>query len=410
MHDIAASFEDGETVFLAGSSGECIELSDVLGAAASIVADAHFVTTFVPGVNGRCIVRPGHRSRVATFFMQPGLRAAQSEGRVEFRPISYFSIHRFLCDPTTSIRTAVVQVAPPDRLGQCSLGPSVEFMPSVLARAERVFGVINPSVPYLRGSATIPMERFELIARSNAPLATYDAGKDTSATAQLAENLATLIPSRSTLQIGLGKVPSQLLRKLCERRELSLHTGMISDAVLQLAEAGALRDRQPIRTTVALGGADFYARLGRLRGLSFAEVGSTHSPRTLSKIAQLRAVNSALQVDLLGQVNAEMLDGEYVSGPGGLPDFARAAHQNPDGLSIIALNSTDGTGKMSRIVSRLGTDATVTVPQYDVDAVVTEYGVALLRGQPLYERARRLCAVAHPDHRASLEAAAKAWL
>jgi acyl-CoA hydrolase len=121
-------------------------------------------------------------------------------------------------------------------------------------------------------------------------------------------------------------------------------------------------------------------------------------------------VNSALQVDLVGQVNAEMLDGQYVSGPGGLPEFARAAHLDPEGLSIIALNATGGGGRLSRIVPRLGEDAVISVPQYDVDAVVTEYGVAILRGQSLEERARRLCAVAHPEHRAALAKASRALL
>jgi acyl-CoA hydrolase len=403
---MAASFEDGERVYLAGSSGECTELTARLSDPASQVADAYFITSFVPGVNGRCLARPGYGSRVAAFFMQPCLRAAHAEGRVDFRPLSYFGIHRFLSDPATMVHTAVVQVAPPDERHQCSLGPAVEFMPSVLTSASRVFGVINPNVPRLQGAPSLPLDRFEAIAHSSAPLATYDVGKPSPAVGALVEHLATLIPSGSTLQTGLGKVPSQLLRALGARRDLTLHTGMISDAVLELADSGALRAEPSICTGVAIGSTDFYSRLAAMRGLSLAEVGYTHSPQTLSRISGLRAVNSALQVDLLGQVNAEMLDGQYVGGPGGLPDFARAAHLDPQGLSIIALNATDGSGRLSRIVPRLGEDAVISVPQYDVDAVVTEYGVALLRGQSLGERARRLCAIAHPDHRAALIKAA----
>jgi acyl-CoA hydrolase len=405
IEQMAATFADGERVYLAGSSGECTDLSDLLAQLDCKVADAHFITSFVPGINSRCLARPGHASRTSTFFMQPSLRAAHAEGRVDFRPLSYFGIHRFLTDPATTIDTAVVQVAPPDPRDQCSLGPAVEFMPSVLARASRVFGVINPNVPRLPGSPSVPMERFAAISHCGAPLATYEVGKPSPAAGALVEHLATLIPSGSALQVGLGKVPSQLLRALGARRNLTLHSGMISDAALDLADCGALCAEPAIRTGVAIGSAAFYARLAAQPGLSFAEVGFTHSPQTLSRISGLRAVNSALQVDLLGQVNAEMLDGQYVSGPGGLPDFARGAHLDPEGLSIIALNATDGSGRLSRIVPRLGADAVISVPQYDVDAVVTEYGVALLRGQSLDERARRLCAIAHPDHRAELNKA-----
>ena len=408
IEQMATSFEDGERVYLAGSSGECKDLSALLTQPDCKVADAHFITSFVPGINSRCLARPGRRSRVATFFMQPSLRAAHAEGRVDFRPISYFGIHRLLTDQATTIDTAVVQVAPPDTRDQCSLGPAIEFMPSVLTRASRVFGVINPNVPRLPGSPSVPLERFEAISRSSSPLATYEVGKPSPAAGELVEHLATLIPSGSTVQVGLGKIPAQLLRVLGARRDLSLHSGLISDAVLELADFGALRAEPAICTGVAIGSAAFYARLAAQRGLSFAEVGFTHSPQTLSRISGLRAVNSALQLDLFGQVNAEMLDGQYVSGPGGLPDFARAAHLDPEGLSIIALHATDGSGSLSRIVPRLGVDAVISVPQYDVDAVVTEYGVALLRGQSLGERARRLCAIAHPDHRAELIKASRA--
>jgi acyl-CoA hydrolase len=300
-----------------------------------------------------------------------------------------------------------VQVAPPDRHGRCSLGPAVEFMPSVIAHATRVFGVINPSVPRLRGSVDVPLERFERIAYSKAPLASYDVGAVSDSSQRLVEHLAKLIPSGATLQVGLGKIPSQLLHALCAHRALSLHTGMISDAVLQLSASGALREHRPICTAVALGTADFYAHLAALRGLSFSEVGFTHAPQTLCKVHRLHAVNSALEVDLLGQVNAEMLDGRYISGPGGLPDFARAAHFDPEGLSIIALNATDHRGIRSRIVSRLPAGTPVSVPQHDIDAVVTEYGVAMLRGQPGDVRASRLCAIAHPDHRPSLQQAVR---
>jgi acyl-CoA hydrolase len=407
MEKMATLFEPQEIVYLAGSSGEPTELSSLLADADAKIADATFLTSFVPGINARCLARPGHRSRVAIFFMQPAFRAASAEGRVDFRPMSYFGIHRYLTDRATRIDTAVVQVAPPDRHGLCSMGPAVEFMPSVISRATRLFGVINSSVSRLRGSVDVPFERFQRVAYSSAPLATYEVGAASASSQQLVEHLAKLIPSGATLQVGLGKIPSQLLRALSGHRALNLHTGMISDAVLGLSASGALRRHRPICTGVALGTADFYARLGGMRGLALAEVGFTHAPQTLGKLRRLYAVNSALEVDLLGQANAEMLDGSYISGPGGLPDFARAAHLDSEGLSIIALNATGHRAATSRIVPRLAPGTPVSVPQHDVDAVVTEYGVAMLRGQSLHERAHRLCAIAHPDHRRTLQQAVR---
>jgi 4-hydroxybutyrate CoA-transferase len=402
---LAASFQDDEVVYLAGSSGESLELTSALTDPGVAVARALFVTSFVPGINTTCLARPGNGSRMAVFFMQRSLNAALAQGRVDFRSLSYFGIHRYLTDPATRIDTAVIQVAPPDDHGSCSLGPAVEFMPSIMARVRRIIGIVNPNVPVLPGSASIPMDAFAAVARSTAPLATYDVGAATAG--PLVAHLAPLIPDGATLQIGLGKIPAQLLNALGQRRNLKLHTGMIGDAALNLLAAGALCNGESIVTGVAVGSSRLYEQLARVRGLKFAEVGFTHAPQTLARASRFHAVNSALEIDLLGQVNAETLGGRYVSGPGGLPDFARAAHLDPEGSSIIAMNATDATGAASRIVAKFAEGTPVTVPQHDVDAVVTEYGVAMLRGQSMDERARRLCAVAHPSHRHLLQRAAR---
>jgi len=276
-------------------------------------------------------------------------------------------------------------------------------MPGVIARAARVVGIINPAMPSLSDSASISMDCLHSVSYSNIPLAVYDVGRPSAQAQQIVEYLVPLIPDGATVQIGLGKVPAQLVRALAVRRGLALHTGMISDAVLELAAAGALRKESSIVTTVAVGRGEFYSRLAELRGLTITDVRVTHSPQTLATLRRFHAVNSALEVDLLGQVNAEYMDGRYVSGPGGLPDFAHAAHADQEGLSIVALNSTDASGATSRLVSRLGIGAPVTLAQHEVDAVVTEYGVAMLRGQSVEERARRLCAIAHPRHRPALQ-------
>jgi acyl-CoA hydrolase len=410
MAELAASFEDGEVVYLGGSCGEPTELSAMLADPAVKVADAHYVTSFVPGINATCLARPKCGSRMSVFFMQRSFNAALAGGRIEFRSLSYFGIHRYLSDVKTRLDTAIVQVAPPDARGICSLGPAVEFMPTVLSRAARVVGIINPNVPRLRNSPGVSMDRFCAIAHSTAALPTYEVGPASNAAARVVSQLAPLIPHGATVQIGLGKIPSQLLEALTDHREMALHTGMLSDATVRLAQAGALRRHKPLVTAVAVGSEEFYGRLEHLAGLELAEVGHTHSPLTLAGLPRFHAVNSALEVDLLGQVNAESLGGRYISGPGGLSDFAHAAHADAEGLSIVALSATDGAGTTSRIVAQLAPGVPVSLPQHDVDVVVTEYGTALLCGQPVDERARRLCAIAHPDHRPALQSAARGLL
>jgi acyl-CoA hydrolase len=238
--------------------------------------------------------------------------------------------------------------------------------------------------------------------RSAAPLATYDAGAVNSSSAQIAANIAEIIPDGASIQIGLGKVPSQLLLALRSHRNLGIHGGMLSDSIVELAEAGALAPDQPLITGIIVGLESFYARAAAMADLQLAPVSHTHNPQVLAGVSRLHSVNSAIEVDLVGQVNAEMQSGKYVSGPGGGPDFAAAAHRQQDGLSIIALPATDSSGRVSRIVAQFTVGTPVAIPQHDVDVVVTEHGVAMLRGQDLNSRIKRLIAVAHPDHRSRL--------
>jgi acyl-CoA hydrolase len=400
--ELARRLSPRETVFIAGSAGEPIEFTSLLERDASMAPAVRFVTSFIPGINARDLTQTSPERRMAVFFLSATHAAARLAGRIEFFPWSYASIQQHLAGPRASIDTVIVQVGVPDAHGQCSLGPAVEFMPGLLRRVSRVLAVVNPNVPDLPGSPRVPIERFECYADSTAPLAEYSAGEANAASNQIAEHLLPLIPSGCTLQIGLGKVPSQLLRGVAGLRNVAFHSGMLSDSVLDVIAAGALRADDPLTTTVALGSAAFYQRLCTLPGLKLTGVEETHDAAVLARIPRLFAINSAVEVDLKGQVNAEALGGRYISGPGGLPDFAHAARRCPDGLSIIVLNSTDASGRQSRIVPALPVGAPVTVPQHDVDAVVTEWGVANLRGCDLDERARRLSAIAHPAHRAGL--------
>lgn len=407
---LAAELREDETVFIPGCAGEPQELTQLLVERPELAPRARFITSFVPGINGRNLADAGSTRRMRVFFMQPAFRAARTEGRIEFCPLSYYGVQQHLAHHDTRIDTTIVQVSEPDAQGLCSLGPMVEFMPTLLERGVRILAVVNPRVPQIAGSLQLPLDRCAMFARSTAPLAEYDAGASNPVTDRIVARLAELIPNGAAVQVGIGKVPAQLLPALHAHRDLAFHSGMLSDALLDLPASGCLRKGSVLTAAVVVGSARLYENLARVGDLRIAAVAHTHDPQVMANVPRLFAINSALEVDLLGQVNAEMLGGRYVSGPGGLPDFAAAAHRNPEGLSIIALPSTDPKGRVSRIVAQFAAGTPVGVPQHDVDAVVTEHGVALLRGLDLDERLRRMIAVAHPDHRAVLDEAARRML
>ena len=404
--DLAASLAAGETVFIAGCAGEPVELTQLLQSEPSLATGVRFIASFVAGINTRNIVAAETR-RLRVFFMQPEYRAARAQNRVEFSPLSYYGVQQYLAHPDTALDAAIVQVSEPDEHGAYSLGPSAEFMPTVLQRARRVLGIVNPRIPRLAGAMQIPRSRFAMLARSEVPLPTYDAGASNEATERIVSFLLPLIPSGATLQVGLGKVPNQLMPALASRRDLRLHSGMLSDSMLPLLDAGALDPQAPIVAGVIVGSEALYQRLPAISRLEVHGVEHTHAPAVLAATPRLHAINSAIEVDLAGAVNAEMLNGKHVSGPGGLPDFAHAASRQADGLSIIALNAIDASGKHSRIVAQFAAGTATSVPQHSVDVVVTEFGAAMLRGQDLDERRRRMAAIAHPDHRDALLAAAQ---
>ncbi|CAA0083933.1 acetyl-CoA hydrolase/transferase family protein [Zhongshania aliphaticivorans] len=402
IEQLIAHFKPGDTVFIPGSAGEPSELTEILVNQAELAPGVTFITSFVPGINTRNLCNAETDRKMAVFFMQGQFRSDYEKGAIKFRPISFKQIQQYLTADNTRIDWIVAQVAAPID-GQCSLGPHAEFLPSLLARDCKVLGVINANTPNVPSAPSIPLERFTATATSSAALESYDAGSSNEISEAIAKHIAALIPNGATLQIGLGKIPSQLLAALSEHRELGFHTGMLSDSVLPMASNGSLRKENALTTAVFVGSENLYQQLPTLNSLNIAGAEFTHDPAVLVNIPKLHSINSALEVDILGQVNAETLNNKYVSAPGGLPDFAAAASRQQDGLSIVALPSTDPSGKHSRITAKFRSGTPVSVPQFDVDYVVTEFGAAYLRGATPSERHERIIAIAHPDHREQLK-------
>lgn len=388
----------GFEVYAPGCAGHSLLFERWLREAPERSAGVRYSGVQIPTVN-RFVFADLHReTRQRGIFLSAELRAAWDDGRFDYLPISYSETWRWL-EQRATFDLALLQVAPPDANGRCSLGIGCDFSSAAWPRAKRVFAHINPLMPSTNGPS-IALSDIDAAVESAEPLLSVDAPAADATLDVLAAAVAELIEDGSTLQLGLGRLQSALLRALRDRRRLRVHAGMVSDGLLELTDSGALDEAADAVTAgVAIGSAVLYDRVAeRVR---FAPVGHTHAAAVLSTIHKLQAINSALEVDLLGQVNGECIGGRQFSGVGGLPDFLRGARASSGGRAIVALPSCTSRGQ-SRIVGQLA-PGPVSVARVDADWVVTEHGAADLRERSVDARARALIAIAAPDKREMLD-------
>jgi 4-hydroxybutyrate CoA-transferase len=396
----------GMTVFVQGASGEPSALLQALATAPEASDGVGYVGCFIPGVNRINPASFHPNARLTSFFVFGDIARSHAAGKVRLLPLHYSGIWDHLAG--LEIALALIQVTPPDRAGRCSLGVSVHFVPAVLERAKVIVAESNAAMPRPAHSYEVPYERLDYIVETDRPLVALDTGDLTPEVRRIGAHVAGLVDDGDTIQIGIGKVPAAVLRALWDRRGLGLHGGLVSDEVADLHDAGVItgarksRDAGTMICATALGSARVYDWAGRCPSLRFAPVSYTHDVRVLGDIDNFVAINSVLCVDLSGQGNAEMLDGLQVSGTGGLLDFVRGTRRSRGGRSILALPSTAGGGRSSRIVPRLGLGDIVSCPRADADIVVTEHGVARLRDKSVDERAEALIAIADPAFRNEL--------
>jgi acyl-CoA hydrolase len=401
---LSSLVQPGKLVYVPGASGAPLAFVSSLLQHPEHQKDLRVLTSYVPGINILDMDSMDASACVTGLFMHAGLRVAQHSGRYRCLPLSYAGFVRHVLDKIEPDLT-VIQLAPPDAQGNCSLGPAVEFMPSVLKKTRRVLGLINHQTPRIKGAVSIPYSQLNYVCEVDTPLPIYDT-ESSPITEAIARHIAPLVPDGSALQIGLGKVPMALSRLLCDRRMLRLHSGMLSDGLLDLARAGALDPDFAHSTCALVGSPELYRQMADFDQVQVLGCEITHDPRVLLALDDFVSVNSALEVDLFGQCNLEHAEGHAISGAGGAPDFARAARLSAGGRSIVALNATHHSGKGTRIVPCLNEKAITSISRIDVDHVVTEYGAANLSGASVHERARAIIAVAAPAFREELE---RAW-
>jgi acyl-CoA hydrolase len=384
----------GRTLVVA-CSGESLLLADAVMRAGDALGAMTFTGIFVPNLNTRTyLANPD--CRVETLFITPELKAAGAA--VSFFPLCYGDILTRL--RSVPIDAALFMVAPPDTDGLCSFGPIVDFLAELWPRIPVRIAHLNPLMPRTRGHAGIPFSELTAVIEGEQPLLGFTEPAADPVSRIIADRVAALIPDGATVQTGLGKIPTAVLRALTAHRDIRIHSGLIGDAVVDLAEAGALAPGCSIVGGVAIGSPRLYAAVSG-PAFTFTPVSNTHAPKVVAGIERFVAVNSAIEVDLFGQVYAEMTIHGLTSGPGGASDFARGAWCG-GGLRIIALPATAAGDTVSRIVAPNGGAGPVSLGRMDTDIVVTEHGAADLRGLPHRARADALIAIAAEHHRDTL--------
>jgi acyl-CoA hydrolase len=351
---------------------------------------------------------PGGVGLVSTVAMAPnaGLIAG---GRMELIGCHMSQLPWLITEGPLRADVALVLVSPPDADGYCSLGLQSDYGWHAVQTAPVVLAEVNDNVPVVAGDTRIHVSRFAYTVHTSRPLPRYQRAVPTSLDLRIAAHVARYIRDGSCLQIGFGKLGEAVLASVADRRDLGVHAGMVGDTILELARDGIITNkRKPDDTGLTVAGSvlgsDVAVRLAAADpALRIVSIGQTHDPGRIAAIPDYVCVNSALEVDLLGQVNVETAGGRYVGAVGGSVDFLRAALRSPGGRSVVALPAVTGRGK-SRIVPRV---ERVSALGTDVDVIATEHGVAEVRGVPAGERVRRIIEIAAPDQRAALRAAAE---
>ena len=333
-----------------------------------------------------------------------GLWKLDDLGRLGVIPCHYSALPTLFAAGTLPTDVALLHVTTPDKDGFCTLGLSADYAADALPLTSVLIAEMNPRLPVVPGAPRIHVDRFAAVVESDRPLWELPSRAPSTVDEKIATSVASLIEDGATLQIGVGSLPSAVFAALSGHKDLGLHTGLLTGDAVALVETGVLtgafKEADPgVHVTGSImGDADLYARVAD-SGVEVRPTSHTHSASVLSRFSRLVSVNSALEVDITGQIGAEYRHSTYYGAIGGQNDFCRAASAGT-GLSIIALRST---AKGESTIKAALENGAVTTSKADVDAVVTEHGIAHLRGADLAERARRLIAVAAPEHRETLE-------
>ncbi len=405
--DLSQYLKPGDRIVFGQACGEPTTLVEALVSQGAAIGNlsAFIATSF----SGLFTPETSDSFRLSSMGAIGALRTMTKAGKLDVVPVHVSQVGPLIAAGIIPCDVAMIQVSPADAQGNHSCGLISDYVRAAVDKARVVIAEVNEAVPFTHGE-TIPASAIDVAVKvSRAPVEVAPA-RIGEADEAIARHCAAYIGDGSVIQTGVGAVPDAILRLLHDRKDLGVHSGMLGDGLVDLFEAGVITNaRKEIDRGVTING----ALIGTRRLYDFADgnpairmtaTSYTHDAAVLGRLSRLVTINSALEVDLTGQVNAEQSGAAYMGGTGGQVDFVRAGARSPGGAALMVLGSTAKGGTISKIVPRLA--GPVTTARTEVDVIVTEFGAAELKGQTLAERTKRLIAIAHPDYREELDRAA----
>jgi len=406
--EAVARIRPGQRVFVGTGCAQPVELVRALARRSAELSDCEIVHLLTMGEAPYAERELSQFFRVNSFYVAENVREIIQEGLGDYTPVFLSDIPKLIRSGQVPLDVALIQVTPPDERGMCSLGISVDIVKSAAENAALVIAQVNPQMPWTQGDSALNIYDLDVLVPVDAPLLEVQPPEATPQVRGVGERVAALIEDGSTVELGIGIIPSSIVEFLKGKQDLGIHTEMFTDTILELIDAGVVTgdrktiDRNKIVASFCMGTRRLYDAIDNNDLFSFHPTEYVNDPYIIGKIDRMVSVNTALEVDLTGQVCADSLGEKFYSGIGGFTDFTRGAGRSQGGKAIVALPSTAKDGKFSRIVAHLSPGAGVVAGRGDVHYVVTEHGVAYLRGKSIQDRALALISIAHPDFRAKL--------
>jgi 4-hydroxybutyrate CoA-transferase len=399
--------KSGSRVVTGHACAEPVALMEAMVDNAAAYRDVEIVHMVAMGSGRYCRPEYAANFRHNGVFLGGSTRKAIEEGRGDFTPIFFHELPNLL-RTTLHPDTAMISVSPPDEHGYCSLGVSVDYTKAAAESADVVIAQVNKNMPRTFGDCFIHVSALDYIVEADVPMIELPPPEITDVEKGIGKNCASLINDGDTLQLGIGAIPDAVLLFLKDKKDLGIHSEMISDGVVELVDAGVVNNakksihRGKFIIGFLMGTRRLYDFVNDNPAIQMMPIDYVNNPVIVAQNDNLVSINSCVQIDLFGQVASETIGPKQISGVGGQVDFVRGANMGKNGRSIIAMPSTAAGGKISKIVPLLDEGAVVTTSRCDVNYVITEYGIAQLKGQTLKNRARALINIAHPDFRKGL--------
>ncbi len=417
--DIFRHIHAGDRIFLGTGCGEprylVQSLLSYVSSNPNSFLDAELMNLVTLGVAPYTDDKFRPNFRLNSFFIGERTRRAVNKGAADYTPIFLSAVPDLIRTGRIPIDVALIQTSLPDKLGRMNLGISVDITRAAIEKSALIVAQANPRMPEIQGDGQITIDDVDFIVNHEEPLLEYQTQTPGNVAEKIGSYVARIVDDGSTIQVGYGSLPNAILSSLRGKKHLGVHTELFSDGIADLMARGVVDNSQkslnPGRTiaTICMGRKETYDYLDGNPAVEFRTVDYTNNPMVIAQNRRMTAINSALEVDLTGQATAESIGKVFYSGIGGQADFMRGAVLAPGGKTILALPSTAGDGRISRIVPSLQEGSGVTLTRGDIHYVVTEYGIAYLHGKSLRERAMDLISIAHPKFRPWLIGEAKKW-